>query len=296
MSPGPEKDAGDGVIIFDVGGKTFKVLGHTVLSRPSTLLASLVEDIGTNREQPIFVDANAERFSHILDWYRYGEMFVPKNYPIDAVLRDARFFLLPDEVMINGNRFWIQARTPEKPKVPAESVRESLSASITAAWPTFEQYVEDLVAKVQEHYLALAASAAHPRPLPDGFGDNGEIYARGHEDAQGCMKSQLTGQVFRPCEFILSERGAQYSRFCGLDAWVHWLDQVNVCNKERLWVLIKELERRGFDCELLPHDSCGSLQGCKLRVGLCLGDEVQKARTYAAQLTDALSGVVFVQE
>jgi len=95
------EEASSGTVIFDVGGQHFKVLRQTVAARPDTLLATLIDDIGTDCGEPIFVDANPDRFGHILDWYRYGEMYA-QEFVIGALLRDAKFFLLPDIMRING--------------------------------------------------------------------------------------------------------------------------------------------------------------------------------------------------
>jgi len=84
----------DGTVVFDVGGRLFRVLRQTIQTRPSALLASLVDDLGTDSSRPMFIDANPDRFSYILDWYRYGEMFIPNDSTIEAVLRDARFFFV----------------------------------------------------------------------------------------------------------------------------------------------------------------------------------------------------------
>ncbi|CAE8641873.1 unnamed protein product, partial [Polarella glacialis] len=89
-------------VVFNVGGRHFEILTHVIQRRPSTLLANLLDDIGTDSSQPIFVDASPDRFQHIVDWYRYGEMSLPSTCCKHALLRDARYFMLPDEVKMNG--------------------------------------------------------------------------------------------------------------------------------------------------------------------------------------------------
>ncbi len=78
-------------VTFDVRGQLFKVLRQSVTQRPSTLLAQLVENM--QGDEHVFIDASAERFSHILDWYTYGEMFASSGISERAVLRDCCFFL-----------------------------------------------------------------------------------------------------------------------------------------------------------------------------------------------------------
>ena len=81
MEPAPKRQrSGSGAdgdkAVFNVGGRRFEVLSHLIQNRPSTLLASLLDDIGTDAAEPIYVEANPDRFAHILDWYRHGEMHV----------------------------------------------------------------------------------------------------------------------------------------------------------------------------------------------------------------------------
>jgi len=128
-----------GTVVFDVSGWTFKVLRQTIESRPNTLLASLLGSVGANSDcdDPIFVDANPERFVHILDWYRYNEMYV-QEFAVGGVLRDAKFFSLPDTVQINGISHAIKSSRakgthdeafvvsiPEHPSVKGAATEES---------------------------------------------------------------------------------------------------------------------------------------------------------------------------
>jgi len=265
-SPVADDTAGQhGIITFDVGGTLFKVLAQTIVAHPSTLLASMLDDIGTDPGQPLFVDANPERFGFILDWYRYGEMYAHVDGLIPALLRDASFFLLPDVVIINGRSFTL--RPPASKPLPAVKVRDAMTNCITSAWPTFERYVDDLVKQVRDHYMTLASTAAVPRQRDDG-----------HEDALACSREELSTEVFAPKEFVLSDWGTF------TDSWVRWSDSANVCTRERLWVLIAELENRGFECQLLPGAASELLRdyyGCKLRVALHL--DLQRCQTPASE-------------
>lgn len=247
----------NGTVTFDVGGTLFKVLEQTIMAHPSTLLANMLEDIGTQPGKALFVDANPERFGLILDWYRYGEIYSHVDGLIPALLRDACFFLLPDVVTINGRSFTL--RPPASNPCPAVKVREAMTSGITSAWPTFERYVNDLIKQVKDHYLTLASTAATPRERDDG-----------HEDALACCREQLASEVFPPKEFVLSDWGSF------TDSWVRWADPVNVCTRERLWVLITELESRGFECQLVPgapSELLRNFHGCKLHVGLRLNEQ-----------------------
>mmetsp|Transcript_86808 Transcript_86808/g.202012 ORF Transcript_86808/g.202012 Transcript_86808/m.202012 type:complete len:281 (-) Transcript_86808:47-889(-) len=195
-------------VVFNVGGQRFEVLRQTIEARPSTLLASLMDDIGTDSTQPMFVDANPDRFAYILDWYRYGEMHLPDGYPLKAILNDARFFLLPDAVKINGSRHALQ---------PPSEVDLSFTAvsTITKDWPTFQQFVMNIIGEVRAQVEHLSRRAAQP-------------------DSCGCVDREMTS--FRAYFDICDEDG--------------WSDEENVCSQERLEVLVAELEKRGFECEV----------------------------------------------
>ena len=70
----PESATEHGIVAFNVGGETFKVLEQTVRAKPDTLLCTMLDDPArTGKKQsskPIFVEANAKLFPFILDWYR----------------------------------------------------------------------------------------------------------------------------------------------------------------------------------------------------------------------------------
>lgn len=236
--PDGKAEAGDfdGTVVFDVGGRLFRVLRQTVQTRPSALLASLTDDLGTDSSRPIFIDANPDRFSYILDWYRYGEMFIPNDSTVDAVRRDARFFLLPDVVRINGTSHAIHP-------ILASEAHDAMVAAVTATWPSFDDCIRDMCLDIKAHFEGLGANANEPR----------------HFDANSCDKETLAEGTFPPKEIQLST--LLYRNDC---SWYRWLDPGNVCNKERLWVLIAELERRGFECAL---SSSGPVS---LQVGLRL--------------------------
>mmetsp|Transcript_99438 Transcript_99438/g.197035 ORF Transcript_99438/g.197035 Transcript_99438/m.197035 type:complete len:272 (+) Transcript_99438:111-926(+) len=224
----------DGTVVFDVGGRLFRVLRQTIQTRPSALLASLVDDLGTDSSRPMFIDANPDRFSYILDWYRYGEMFIPNDSTIEAVLRDARFFLLPDVIRINGMSHAIHP-------IFASEAHDAMMTTVTSSWPSFEDHIRDICLDIKAHFEDLGANTSEPR----------------HFDATSCDKETLAHSTFPPKEIQLST--LLYRNDC---SWYRWLDPGNVCNKERLWVLIAELERRGFDCTL-PNSG-----PVTLRVGL----------------------------
>ena len=111
------------------------------------MLASLLRGIGTDAKQQIFVDANPDRFAYILDWYRHGEMFVPRE-SVEVVLRDARFFRLPDILKINGVSV---ALTPANVRI-----QDILREKTVEKWRGFAAYVKH----IQQEIIANAEMLA----------------------------------------------------------------------------------------------------------------------------------------
>jgi hypothetical protein len=90
------------IIQFNVGGMRYDIAEETLLNHADTMLAKLVSSKwkkGGNQE-PLFIDRDGERFRYILDWYRDGQIIVPKTIPVSALRNDALFFGLPDDVVI----------------------------------------------------------------------------------------------------------------------------------------------------------------------------------------------------
>mmetsp|Transcript_61343 Transcript_61343/g.142745 ORF Transcript_61343/g.142745 Transcript_61343/m.142745 type:complete len:262 (-) Transcript_61343:71-856(-) len=206
-----------GTVVFNVGGRHYEVLRQTIRARPSTLLAQLIDDIDTDSAQPIFVDANPDRFAYVMDWYRYGEIHLPVGYPTKVILNDARFFLLPDFVLINGSAHALQ------PPFNRHAAATKMHHAVMEHWPTFEQCIANITAAVQNELEAVSERATMVQV-----------------DTISCMKD-LAMDTLPTKSFTLSHSE---------NKWEVWSDRNNVCNKERLMVLVSELRKRGFDCDV----------------------------------------------
>lgn len=237
----------DGAVTLDVGGRIFKVLRQTIEARPSTLLACLLDDIGFEEDIPLFVDANPDRFGYILDWYRHGEVFLPQTISVQAFIRDARFFLLPDTLRINDTEHFIDAARdrPQEPAAEACGARASLLRSVVESWPGFEEYLDELLLDVREHFLSVGNESTQPSVVLACGG-----HALGHTDAASCTKESLADRAFPKKRLQLSERCCYDLPYYGKVEGHRWRDLDNVCNRQRCWAVIVELERRGFACEL----------------------------------------------
>mmetsp|Transcript_19181 Transcript_19181/g.43044 ORF Transcript_19181/g.43044 Transcript_19181/m.43044 type:complete len:296 (+) Transcript_19181:103-990(+) len=244
-------------VVFSVGGCRFEILKQIIRSRGSTLLGNLLDDISTDDSQPIFVDANPDRFTHILDWYRFGEIHLPSSCPIEAILQDARYFMLPDVLKING-----EVRTLRKSAVT--DVHDELRKAVLQRWPSFEAYVHSLSTQTKACVESLAAKSDEV--------DTDVLDSIMSTD----LRSECTGGE-RPTDkrilsvykdFVLAEVSkidetdpnalevqsmAPMFMFSEVPAarWKHrwrWVDETNVCNDLRLRLLKAELERMGYLC------------------------------------------------
>merc|ERR1719323_2071120 len=74
-------------------------------------------------------------------------MHIPNDHAIGGILCDSRFFLLPDTMTINGKLHLLH---PDLRPDVANFIRDSATARIIDHWPSFEQYVKDIIAKVPE--------------------------------------------------------------------------------------------------------------------------------------------------
>jgi len=105
-----EVDSNTDVVTFNVGGKIFQMLTQTVHSKPETLLCTLLNERNNDParedkvDQPIFVEADAERFRYIVDWYRYGRIHLPEGISIAEMRRECAFYQLPDTVEISTDK------------------------------------------------------------------------------------------------------------------------------------------------------------------------------------------------
>lgn len=205
-------------ITFNVGGRSFEILRQTIAAHPSTLLACLLDDVSVDSQRPIFVDANADRFSNILDWYRYGEMFSSPMFPLQALLRDALFFLLPDIVTVDGRQYMLN-----KSRVPcARDSFDALMAEVAASWEGFETFVDSIATQARQHLLEAAHASKSLKWDMRRFNDS-DIAASG-----SYMVQLATTQLWDP----------------------DWVDEHNVCNSLRLQLLAHELASRGFECNV----------------------------------------------
>jgi hypothetical protein len=94
------------IVHLNVGGVQYCVAKSTVMKFKDTMLANLISEkwISNNREAPIFIDRDEERFKYILDFYRDEEIIVPRTVTFEAVKKDALYFRLPADAIIRESK------------------------------------------------------------------------------------------------------------------------------------------------------------------------------------------------
>ena len=82
-------------VMFDVGGKIYKV-SHSLLEQHSeTVLAKLVDDkwlADSDKGKPVFIDRNGIAFEYVLDYLRYGSVELPPNIMMSTVTRELDYY------------------------------------------------------------------------------------------------------------------------------------------------------------------------------------------------------------
>eukprot|EP00927_Polykrikos_kofoidii_P049601 TRINITY_DN4363_c1_g1_i1.p1 TRINITY_DN4363_c1_g1~~TRINITY_DN4363_c1_g1_i1.p1 ORF type:complete len:286 (-),score=33.65 TRINITY_DN4363_c1_g1_i1:92-949(-) len=214
-----------GTVTFDVRGQHIKVLPELFARQPDTLLPQLVDDVGTNSTEPIFVDANPERFAHILDWYRYGRMFLHSGVSAEALLHDAAFFLLPDTVIVDGVERQVLRSNGDNqegviesalPDVGAGRLQQQWETGMLKRWPEFDDVLRSTVEEIEEQ-------------LYDVVHMSGQEMVQ-HRDSYGRLR-----------DFDALEAGATIQ--------VVWeqQDAGGICCRERLRLLLMRLEAAGYN-------------------------------------------------
>jgi len=239
------EDKESDTVIFNVGGQCFEILRYKIESQPSTMLASLLSDIGTDvvSGKPLFVDANPDRFQYILDWYRYGELFVPSHCSIKAILRDCRFFMLPDSVKINGHIHLLEAGGAS-----VERVHEEFREKVVSQWPNFAVFVASVVSEAKAHFMRSAERSAMAEDL----------------------------QIIGNCTIDPTNDINWYTTPL-THGYGKWSDEANVCSMARLEEVIRELRRSSWKkfamgilhCRLVCHHAATPGPAIPSRLKVC---------------------------
>jgi len=84
----------DHTVLFDIGGRVFKVRRALLDSFPSTILARAASEQwqGDETDKAIFMDRDSERFRYCLDYMRDGKVELPLRESKYALLKDLEYY------------------------------------------------------------------------------------------------------------------------------------------------------------------------------------------------------------
>jgi hypothetical protein len=80
---------------FNVGGKHFEVSRALIVEHPDTMLAKLISKAWENesdKDKPIFIDRDGDKFSYVLDYLRYGSIELPQSIPKTMLQRELDYY------------------------------------------------------------------------------------------------------------------------------------------------------------------------------------------------------------
>eukprot|EP00913_Durusdinium_trenchii_P035574 g33290.t1 len=214
---------------FNVGGQTFQVAAKLVKAKPETLLAKLLAKADSNRLIHVPVDICPDRFRILLDWYRYGEIWVPHTTAVKAVLRDAARLEFPKEIVVNGA---FRSLQPD-----ASQVSRTLVTTIINRWAGFHTFFAGILHEIDEHFKSVGSRSADSiDPIDEEAAAAEEIFDF----------PRFAVQLFR-------EEG--------------WVSPNQICSASRARILALKLEELGYLCEFAEGDLLVSLP-LKLRCEL----------------------------
>lgn len=217
--------------LFNVGGQTFQVAAKLIRSKADTLPAKLLAKAADpTRPLHVPVDICPERFRILLDWYRYGEIWVPNTVATKAVLRDAARLDFPNEIVVNGVLRSLH-------QLDANQVGRSLLTGVINRWQGFQPFFANVLSQIDEHFKSVASQSA------------ASVEAKDEEAA--CAEEAFDFPRF--VVPLFSEEG--------------WVSPNHICSASRARILALKLEELGYLCEFSDADLLVSLP-LKLRCEL----------------------------
>jgi len=206
-------------------------------------------DAGISLNVP--VDVCPDRFRLILDWYRYGEIWVPATLATEAVLKDAARLELPEEIVVNGTLRSTRA-------VSAKQVGRTLIAGVVNRWPGFRAFFTQTLNQIDQHFLSAASSSS-------------------------------TSVAANDDEAAAAEEAFDFPRFVLPLFREGWVTPTQVCSAARARVLALKLEELGYLCEFSDSELLVSLP-LKLRCELMPSSGPDAAEAEASQPEEANHG------
>ncbi|ESP00968.1 hypothetical protein LOTGIDRAFT_172897 [Lottia gigantea] len=86
-------------VTFNVGGKTYVTLKHTLINIPTTKLGKLTKEDPSydGKRDEYFFDRNGKIFQSVLDLHRTGELHLPSDVCSTSVRKELEFWRVPED-------------------------------------------------------------------------------------------------------------------------------------------------------------------------------------------------------
>jgi len=222
-APPAARDAPLSAALFNVGGQTFQVAAKLIRSKPETLLSKLfAKALDPTKVLHVPVDICPERFRILLDFYRYGEIWVPNTVATKAVLRDAARLDFPSEMVVNGVLRSLH-------QLDANQVGRTLLTGVINRWQGFPSFFANVLSQIDEHFKSVALQSA------------ASVEAKDEEAA--CAE-----EAFDFPRFVVPLFGEE-----------GWISPTQICSASRARILAIKLEELGYLCEFSEADLLVSL-------------------------------------
>ena len=232
-APPAARDAPLSAALFNVGGQTFQVAAKLIRSKPETLLAKLfAKALDPTKVLHVPVDICPERFRILLDFYRYGEIWVPNTVATKAVLRDAARLDFPSEMVVNGVLRSLH-------QLDANQVGRTLLTGVINRWQGFPSFFANILSQIDEHFKSVALQSA------------ASVEAKDEEAA--CAE-----EAFDFPRFVVPLFGEE-----------GWISPLQICSASRARILAIKLEELGYLCEFSEAELLVSLP-LKLRCEMAI--------------------------
>ncbi|KAL1922687.1 uncharacterized protein VTP21DRAFT_10226 [Calcarisporiella thermophila] len=138
-------------VTFNVGGHTFEISLALVLSRqPNSQLAKLAREcLHSNSLKPIFLDHNSSAFAVVLDYIRYGRVFIPPDVSrqvVELILNDMNIEYTEEDInkeLNDGSGRFIGSPTSSNANssISSQSLAGTLSTTASAGLPSYSEAI-----------------------------------------------------------------------------------------------------------------------------------------------------------
>ena len=135
---------------FNVGGKEITTTRNLINQQPDSMLSTIISDTwnksnSDSDDKPIFIDRSGDIFHYVLEYLRYGSIFLPTSIPTEMFTRELEYYLLKYDVLTitdGDQRFAAQKKEHDALKKKYADIQKKL-------W-TAKQEIENTLKETEE--------------------------------------------------------------------------------------------------------------------------------------------------